>query len=166
MKRSLTPMRELQNPFICKMMKKSPLKIGASFSLPLLLICTLGGCVTKIRDSVQDLPDTIALASHNATDQGFPDLRKIPPIPTDMKSDKDWSLHKDKLEVRRLEIESAPNSRLATKEESDITWAQSAKTILEKDPRAQPAKPDEEALAWAARMRALLNIPNEPALNE
>lgn len=159
-------MRELQNPFIHKTMKKSAAKISAVVGLQLLLVCSVCGCVTKIRDSVQELPQTIALANHNANDNDYPDLSKIPPIPSNMRTDADWSIHKNNLELGRIEVEKSPNSRPPLKQEADMSWAQSAKNVLETDPRAQPAKPEEDAMSWVARMRALLNIPNEPATNK
>ncbi len=155
-------MRELQNLFNHKTMKKSRKKLVMMAAAQLAVCALLSGCITKVRDSVQNLPESVALVSHNANDRGYPDLSKIPPVPTNMKTDADWADHQNKLESQRVQLENAPNSRQPTAQEADIKWSEPLKVVLENDPRFAPAPKDENAIAWAARMRALLNSNTKP----
>lgn len=154
-------MRELQNPFRYKTMKKSRKTLGLMASSQVLLIALLGGCITKVRDSVQNLPEAIAQAGNNANDKGYPDLSKIPPMPTNMKTDADWLNHQKKLEAQRNEVDKAPNSRLPSANEADMSWSAPLKTIVETDPRFTPAPIDDNPTAWAARMRAIFETPKK-----
>lgn len=147
-------MREKQNPSKRLIMENS-IRFGAIATLVSVLV----SCAAMSRDPIHDLPKNVNSAALNTTDVGYPDLNKIPPPPSNLISDAQWSAQKDGLAAKQIAVENEPNARPITKQEGDMTWAQSAKQNMENEPRLAPAPAGENPLTWAARMRAFL-FPN------
>ncbi len=117
----------------------------------------LAGCAVLDTRSVSDLPKTFTMAVENTKGEDYPKLVNIPAKPREMYSDAQWNTQQKSLEKTSIVIASNPNSRDLTKEEKKTDWADAAIADFEINPKAQTPVITEDANAWAARMRAILD---------
>ncbi|GIU65872.1 hypothetical protein [Candidatus Phycosocius spiralis] len=101
------------------------------------------------------LPDAIRSTRAVVVAAGYPDLSKIPTVPVNLPSEKDWiDFESDLLrDVRRLSFKAGapPLSQL----ESTQAWASQVRSTLEASHMSAPIDPSpSDATSWAAKARA------------
>lgn len=144
-------MKMPQNKFFCK----------ASFSIAKIFFAlgffALVSCQTNPVQTLSELPSAIKNAADNASDKNYPDLRKIPPKPENLVSDKEWASQDKDLQKNAVYLEAQPNSVPLTAEELNLDWANKLNDLVVNNPKSAPYIETESADAWAARMRAKLD---------
>lgn len=118
-----------------------------------LAIMTLLGALL----SVGACQSSAQIMSARLNDTNYPDLLKIPPAPTSVKTDSDWSkmastLSNDERVLRKNPMASDYNSANWNTE-----WAKKSSDIIEKDPKNADVPNIDAAVDWAARMRAIMD---------
>ena len=120
------------------------------FASPLLL-----AACQSLRSEEGALPDAIRSAGAVVAGSGYPDLSRVPNLPKNLPSEKNWiefeaGLNRD---ARRLALKAG--AQPITPMEIDQAWASLAKSSLEASPNALPieASPTDDA-DWAAKARA------------
>lgn len=105
------------------------------------------------------LPDAMRTAMRTFSANGYPDLTKLPEAPKYVPSAATWSALEAGLIAQGQEVASSPSASALTPADSDLTWAQTARTDLETEPLAQPIAPaqsgasNEQEDAAAARAK-------------
>jgi hypothetical protein len=119
--------------------KKTPTLVVRS-----LLMCALvtlsTGCAT-LENEEGRLPDAMRTAVRTFSASGYPDLTKLPETPKNIPSAATWSALEAGLVAQGQEVASNPSAAALTPADSDLTWAQTARTSLEIEPLAQPVAP-------------------------
>lgn len=87
-------------------------------------------------------------------DNTYPDLLAVPPAPNTVRTDKDWSELASDLAGKEKSLRSLKAARDFSEDEWDKRWADKAAAAMEKNPKNGPIPNMDEALAWAARLRA------------
>ena len=130
-------------------------------ALAALSVVTLSvGCVS-LENEEGRLPDAMRSAISNLTAKGYPDLTKIPDAPTDVPTSATWTALESRLVMQGRDLSANPSAVAATPEETDLSWAATAKNSLESDPRSEPVPPiaigGEGSPDWAAAAKAKLD---------
>lgn len=94
--------------------------------------------------------------ANRSKDDTYPDLLAIPPMPTSIKTEKEWALISGDVEKKAKFIRTLPAARDYDEREWNIeSLKKSAKIVNQNSKNAPPPNMD-EALAWAARLRATM----------
>jgi hypothetical protein len=142
----------------CGRNKRGHLRAPARAIVTLCLgASSLTGCMSLANEEGR-LPDAMRGAIATLSAKGYPDLTKIPDTPTDLPSQLNWSSLESRLVSQGAALAANPTAALPTSEETNVSWAASARNELERDPRAEslpagaPSTPE-----WATAARAKLN---------
>ncbi len=101
------------------------------------------------------LPDAIRSAGSVLRAEGYPNLSKVPPVPKDLPSEKNWVDLEAGLQSEARRLETKAGAQPVTQLESDQDWASQAKLNLEKSPKSLPLEASTtDAAVWAAKTRA------------
>lgn len=151
----------LISPYYQKRNCKMKFMFSVSKLLSIATICaasfSISACAVLDTRSISELPKNFTMAVENAKGEDYPKLVNIPAKPREMFSDAQWNLQQKSLEKTGNIIASNPNSRDLTAEEKKTDWATAAIADFERNPKSQTPVVTEDAAAWAARMRAILD---------
>lgn len=86
----------------------------------------------------------------------YPVLYKIPEVPKDLMTDAEWDAFNKSLKTEQVAFEKKPDTFNLTKKDSDISWANKDRAIVTNDAKSAPV-PEFDGIAWAARMRAIID---------
>jgi hypothetical protein len=125
-----------------------------------LSLCSfLTGCMS-LQNEEGRLPNAVRSALSGLTAQGYPDLTKIPDAPTNLPSSAAWEALEGRLVAQGHALAGNRAARVPSAEELNLNWAQTDRSALTTDPRAQPLADSEtaaaNAAAWARQARAKL----------
>jgi hypothetical protein len=118
----------------------------------------LGGCAILDAKKLSQLPDAIEIAAENTKGNDFPKLVDIPPAPTNLRTDSQWIAHDKQLVDNSALLFQNKNSQQPSAIEADVIWANNLRNNLNNNAKAIPVTQTEAPAAWAARVRALLDI--------
>ncbi len=124
----------------------------------------LGACSSLSGDE-GFLPEAMRSASATLEAKGYPDLTKIPDLPTNLPSQGAWASMQSSLKNAGAGVQSNPSAATLSAEEANLAWAQEERTRLEASPKAAAGPlPGEKDENWAAAARAKLeaDIANLP----
>lgn len=130
-------------------------KIFKFFAI-ILPVC-FAGCATNPLSEVSNIPKAFEIAVENTKGENYPKLADIPPVPKNLMTIEDWKKEKTALVKNQKTLVNNKKSLAPTIAETDVKWAEISRDKLLRDPRAQDAPKMEDALLWAARMRAILD---------
>jgi hypothetical protein len=133
---------------------------GLAIALTVGLAALAQGCAS-IEDGVGPLPDAMRTVAGDVEGRGYPDLARVPPVPTNLPGPAQFNRLEDRLVQERRALEASRGGQLPTAAEQSQVWADESRRQIERDPRSAPvADTSAEAQAWAdgerARMEALL----------
>jgi hypothetical protein len=122
----------------------------------LIVACSMSlAACQSLRSEEGALVDAIRSAGAVVSASGYPDLSKVPNLPKNLPSEKNWADFEAglKSDARRLSLTAG--AQPITPMEIDQAWASQARTDLEASPNALPIEtsPTDDA-NWAAKARA------------
>jgi hypothetical protein len=121
-----------------------------------VVVALLSGCA--IVDEQQGfLPDAIRAATAQAQGRGYPDLSKLPEVPTTLPTATAWRQQQSELARDSRTLAANPKSRTVPEGGVDDRWARQAAATLDRDPRAAPPQDGEDPAAWAEAERKRLD---------
>ncbi len=147
----MQPMEKPRNKF------RKPILNMVLLPAALMVLCS---CALVDNSPVSNLDKNFEAAVQNTKDKGYPDLTKIPPVPTNLKTDKQWSELSATMDKKLLIVTNNPNSDMEHPNTPDENWGQSKLDKMNNNPQTNPA-PQEDLNAWAARLRAMTNSPTK-----
>lgn len=124
------------------------------------VVTLLSSCAIVDNSPVSNLDKNIEAAVQNAKDKGYPDLAQIPPAPSNLKTDKQWSEFATSMDKKLAIVVDSPKSEFSHPNTPDADWAQSKLNKMDNSPNTAPA-PQDDVYAWAARLRAMTNSPTK-----
>lgn len=136
---------------------KTPILAGRAL-LGVAMLAFSAGCGT-LENEEGRLPDAMQTAIRTFSASGYPDLTKLPEAPKNVPSAGTWTALEAGLVAQGQEVSANPSAAPLTQTESDLSWAQTARTSLETEPLAQPIAPaqpgevTEQDAAAAARAK-------------
>ncbi|MBN8649395.1 MAG: hypothetical protein J0L55_15680 [Caulobacterales bacterium] len=115
------------------------------------------GCATNPLTEVSEIPKAFEKAVENTKSEDYPKLSDIPPMPKNILTNEAWKKEKSSLVKENKKLTNNKKSLAPTATELNTDWAIKTRDNLLRDPRAQDAPKMEDAILWAARMRAILD---------
>ena len=117
------------------------------------------GCMS-LENEEGRLPDAVRSAISTLSAKGYPDLTKLPEIPTDLPSGSNWSAVEARLVSQGEQLSQNPGAALPSADETNLNWAEKERAALNNDPRALPLEIDPSGTTndpnWAIAARAKL----------
>lgn len=145
-------------------------KFGTTKGLLLLSLAALSTGCMSLENEEGRLPDAVRSTISGLIAKGYPDLTKIPDAPTDLPAPATWTALESRLVIQGRELAANPAAAAPTSDDTSLSWAQSARSNLEADPRAQPVTappagvPTELESAAAARAKFDADLARLPPL--
>ncbi len=140
-------------------MIKPSLSLAARALVAMSLASMSVGCVS-LENEEGRLPDAVRAAISGLTAKGYPDLTKIPDAPTNLPTPATWTALESRLVGQGRDLAANPSAVAPTAEETNLSWAATARTNLEADPRSEPLPAivagAEGSPEWAAAAKAKL----------
>lgn len=133
--------------------KKSAYSAFCALLLPLIFT----GCLSNNVSQISDIPKAFEIAIENTKDENYPRLADIPQPPKNMLSMDDWNKEKTALIYVHKTLIDNKLSQTPRQEDLKTDWALKLQKDFNSNPRLEEAPNMDEALEWAARMRAKLN---------
>jgi hypothetical protein len=127
------------------------------------------GCMS-LENEEGRLPNAMRSAIAGFTAKGYPDLTKLPDAPTGLPSANAWSALEAGLVKQGQQLGTNPAAVALKPEDSDLRWAQVAKSEVEANPLSQPlvqapsGTPTELENAAAARAKFDADLARLPPL--
>jgi hypothetical protein len=127
------------------------------------IVAFLAGCGTMSEEIAAVMPESDALAS--STDdvaeawrgEGYPDLRAIPPLPTNQRDTAGWNQFEAGLVHAGDRLNADPRATLATEVADEATWAGPIRAQVAADPKFGPAPAWMRDLEWQQSIIARMN---------
>jgi hypothetical protein len=126
-------------------------------------VAFLAGCGTMSEEIAAVMPESDALAS--STDDvaeawrgdGYPDLRAIPPMPTNQRDPAAWNQFQAGLVQAGGTLNADPRATLATEVADEATWAGAIRAQVAADPKFGPPPAWMRDLEWQQSIIARMN---------
>jgi hypothetical protein len=132
----------------------------AHLGLAGLVLTFSAGCVS-LESEEGRLPAAMRTAINTFSAKGYPDLTKIPPVPTDVPTAANWSALESGLVTQGKALTNNPAARPPTTDEANLSWADAARRTITEDPRSEPVPPvpidGSQEAQWAAEAKAKLD---------
>jgi hypothetical protein len=113
-------------------------KFGTAKAVVVLSLAAFSTGCMSLENEEGRLPDAMRTTISALTSNGYPDLTKIPDAPTDLPAPATWTALEAGLVRQGKEMAANPAAAAPTSDDTNLSWAQSARLNLEADPRAQP----------------------------
>lgn len=126
-------------------------------SFAIIIPCFFASCASNPLSEVSNIPQAFEIAVENTKGENYPKLVDIPNVPNNLMTKDDWNKEKEILVNSHKNLLNNKKSIAPTKKELDSDWAIKTRDDLLRDPRSYDAPKMEDALLWAARMRAILD---------